>query len=262
MILEQIWTDNPARNFNYLVACKNTGEALAIDPVDFAKCLACAVRHGWQITQVANTHEHGDHIAGNAEIVAATGARLLAPENAKIENVDRRLKDDDVVHVGDSGQLKVIETPGHTMSHISLLVDTSTQAALFCGDALFNAGVGNCRSGDAEVLFHTIDNRIRPLPDDTLVYPGHDYLVNNLGFSVDREPDNRRASALLKKLSAGYDPSRPLMTTIGMEREINPFLRLDSKPLIARLRTSFPDLPERPDRQEVFLKLRELRDQW
>ena len=76
MIVEQVWTGNSYRNFNYVVACPETGDALAIDPLDFQKCLAVAQDRGWQITQVLNTHEHGDHIGGNKGIVAATGAKV------------------------------------------------------------------------------------------------------------------------------------------------------------------------------------------
>ena len=74
MIVEQIWADNAYRNFNYIVACPKTGEALAIDPLDHQKCLATAKNNGWSITQILNTHEHGDHIGGNGPMVEATGA--------------------------------------------------------------------------------------------------------------------------------------------------------------------------------------------
>src|SRR3546814_5466999 len=80
MIVEQIWTANAYRNFNYLIACPESGEALAIDPLDHKKCLARAKERGWEITQILNTHEHGDHIGGNKAMVAATGARVLRSE--------------------------------------------------------------------------------------------------------------------------------------------------------------------------------------
>ncbi len=71
MIVEQIWTGNAYRNFNYLIACPETGEAMAVDPLDHQKCLAVAKTRGWQITQVLNTHEHFDHIGGNDDVIAA-----------------------------------------------------------------------------------------------------------------------------------------------------------------------------------------------
>src|SRR4051794_21551172 len=77
MIVEQIWTANNYRNFNYLIVDPDTGEALAVDPLDHQKCLAAAKDHGWTITQILNTHEHGDHTGGNGAVIAATGAKLL-----------------------------------------------------------------------------------------------------------------------------------------------------------------------------------------
>ena len=79
MLVEQIWTGNAYRNFNYLVACAETGDALAIDPLDFRKCLAAAADRGWTITKVLNTHEHGDHTGGNKGIVSARSLRITTP---------------------------------------------------------------------------------------------------------------------------------------------------------------------------------------
>ena len=75
MIVEQIWTANAWRNFNYLVACEETGEALAVDPLDHQKCLGLARERGWTVRQVLNTHEHGDHTGGNAAMVARRALR-------------------------------------------------------------------------------------------------------------------------------------------------------------------------------------------
>src|SRR5436190_24296776 len=82
MLVEQIWTANSGRNFNYLIACPETGEALAVDPLDHEKCLAVAKEAGWSITQILNTHEHRDHTGGNADLVKNTGASVLAHRNA------------------------------------------------------------------------------------------------------------------------------------------------------------------------------------
>ena len=82
MIVKQIWTGNNYRNYNYLIACAETGEALAIDPLDHEKCLSAAKVRGWQITQLLNTHEHHDHTGGNDAIVAAPGAKVIAHHKA------------------------------------------------------------------------------------------------------------------------------------------------------------------------------------
>ncbi len=263
MIVEQIWTGNAYRNFNYLVACPETGEALAIDPLDYPKCLAVAGDRGYAITQILNTHEHGDHTGGNKGMVKATGAQVIAHANAKrrIPGMDRGVGAGDVIRVGKTVELECLDTPGHTMSHICVLSHTD-QPALFSGDTLFNAGAGNCHNGGhPEELYETFANQLEKLPDDTRIFPGHDYLLNNLGFTLDREPDNEMARRMSEEY-ADQDPADALVTTLGMEREINTFFRLGSPGVIARLREDFPDLAAQPSPREVFLKLRELRNRW
>ena len=263
MIVEQIWTGNAYRNFNYLIACPETGEAMAVDPLDHEKCLGRARDLGWDITQVLNTHEHPDHTGGNGPVIAATGARLLAHANARnsIPGIDLGLQAGDVIKVGKTVELEALDTPGHTMCHICLLSHTDTPA-LFCGDTLFNAGAGNCHhGGHPRQLYSTFAEQLEALPETTLIYPGHDYLENNLAFTLDREPDNTEASKLLEQVK-GQDPNSALVSNMALEREINTFMRLDSPGVIATLRVAFPDLPEQPDPEEVFLKLRELRNSW
>lgn len=263
MIVEQIWTGNAYRNFNYLIACEESGEALAIDPLDYQKCLAVAAEKGWTITQILNTHEHADHTGGNQAMIAATGAKLLAHSNAKhsIEGIDRGLEAGAVVNVGRSVELLALDTPGHTMSHICLLSKTD-EPALFCGDTLFNAGAGNCHhGGHPRELYHTFATQLANLDDGTRIYPGHDYIGNNLEFTLNREPDNAAAKALLADVRE-QNPDDALVSTLALEKEINTFFRLHSPSVIAGLREAFPDLTDNPDPETVFLKLRELRNSW
>ena len=263
VIVKQIWTANVFRNFNYLIACAETGEALAIDPLDHDKCLRAARDEGWTITQILNTHEHRDHTGGNDAMVTKTGAKILAHANAKdkIAGMSRALSAGDVVKVGRTVELEVLDTPGHTMCHVCLRAHAG-QPALFCGDTLFNAGAGNCHNGGhPQALYETFSAQLARLPDDTLIYPGHDYIENNLRFTLDREPDNAQAKALLQRLE-GQDPSHAYVSTLAVEREVNTFFRLSSPSVIAALREAFADLPDAPDPRTVFLKLRELRNRW
>ncbi len=263
MIVEQVWTGNAYRNFNYLIACPDTGDALAVDPLDFRKCLQVAADRGWTITQILNTHEHGDHTGGNKGVVAATGASVIAHTNAKgrIPNMNRGVGAGDVIRVGKTVDLECLDTPGHTMSHICLLSRTD-QPALFSGDTMFNAGAGNCHNGGhPDELYDTFAKQLEKLDDTTLIYPGHDYLINNLQFTLDREPDNDNARQMLAD-HAQQDPENALVTTLAQERGINTFFRLDSPTVIARLQLLYPEIGDSPTKRAVFLKLRELRNNW
>ncbi len=263
MLVERIWTANAYRNFNYLVACPETGEALAIDPLDHEKTLATAKAKGWQITQVLNTHEHHDHTGGNAQVMAATGAKLIAHHKAggKIAGMNRGVQAGDVIKVGKTVELECLDTPGHTMCHICLRSHTE-QPALFSGDTLFNAGAGNVHNGgDVNALYATFVEQLARLPDNTLVYPGHDYIENNLKFTLDREPSNAAAQVLLPSVS-GHNPASSIVTTLAQEKEFNSFMRLSNPALIAQLRERFPELPQQSDAKTVFTKLRELRNSW
>lgn len=263
MLIEQIWTDNAWRNFNYLVACPETGEALAIDPLNHLQCFDVAHKRGWTITKILNTHEHHDHIEGNQPLVLATGAILLAHAGARntISGIDTPLYGGEVITVGNRVELQVLDTPGHTMSHLCLLSKTDVPV-LFSGDTLFNAGAGNCHGGGhPEALYTTFTEIFSKLTDDTRVYPGHDYIVNNLQFTLDREPSNTDAANLLN-LVIKQDTNNPLVTTIATEKQINCFMRLDNTEIISNLKSTVVDFPAEPSTKDVFLALRELRNHW
>jgi hydroxyacylglutathione hydrolase len=263
MHVERIWPDTELRNYHYLVVCEETGEALAVDPWDAEAVVATARAHGWSITQIFNSNHHDDHCAGNERVCAATGARVLAHVAAApiIGNVDTGLEGGDKIRVGRSIELECLDTPGHTMSHICLFAHAD-QPALFSGDTLFNAGVGNCSGGgDPAMLYETFASRIFQLPDSTQIYPGHEYLLNNLAFTLAREPGNTVALEM-KNRFANTAPLAIPLTTLAEEQHCNSFFRLGNAEIIAGLRRQFPELPEQPGPREVFMRLRELRNKW
>lgn len=263
MLIERIWAANAYRNFHYLIACPETGEALAVDPLEWKLCLAAARDKGWEITQILNTHEHRDHTGGNAGLVGATHAKVLAHAGAasRIGGVDRGLGKGDVIRVGRTVELECLDTPGHTMAHICLL-GQAEHPALFCGDTLFNAGAGNCHGGGhPEALYETFATQLAQLPGDTRVYPGHEYLTRNLEFTLDREPGNADAERLLAT-SRKTEPAAAVVTTLAQEKLVNTFFRLQNPVVIARLREIFPEIGAQPDAGTVFVKLRELRNRW
>ena len=263
MIVERLWPNSHLRNYHYLVVCEETGEALAIDPLDSTLILDSAREHGWEITQILNTHHHLDHTAGNEALRAATGAQICAHAAAAplIGGIDVGLEDGDVIRVGHSVELQCLDTPGHTLSHVCLFAHAD-EPALFSGDTLFNAGAGNCHNGgDPGLMYQTFADQFDKLPESTRIYPGHDYIENNLKFTLNREPGNAAAKALLPRVT-GHDPATSVVTTLAEERGFNTFFRLQNAEVVAELRKSFADLPAQPDAKTVFTKLRELRNAW
>lgn len=261
MIIERIWPDNAWRNYHYLIACGETGEAMAIDPLDWRAVHETAQRRGWTITHILNTHEHADHIGGNDALRMVTRARVLAHPGAapRLRDLDQAVTQGDIIRIGRSVELECLDTPGHTRAHVCLLAH-GDRPALISGDTLFNAGAGNCHNGgDPDLLYDTFERRFAHLPDSVAVHPGHDYLARNLAFTLDVEPDNAAAAALLAQVAGGAETP---VTTLGEERRINAFFRLQRPTIVDRLRQRFPDLPAAPTPRQVFLKLRELRNAW
>jgi len=265
MLIRQIPIRNALSNYMYLLACEETLEAIAIDPLDHALCLQVAKEMGWSIKTVANTHHHHDHIGGNGPVIAATGAQLVSHIDAmqSIPNVDRGLQAGDTLKCGEFS-LEVMDTPGHTMSHICLYFSgaESEKPALFCGDTLFNAGVGRCDLGGApEIMYETFVEQFYPLAGEVRIFPGHNYIENNLQFTLDREPDNQSAQSLCAEFKAGIS-AESYVSTIGVEREINVFFRLNQAQVRLGIAASLGTDVEKLDDQSTFVGLRRMRDKW
>ena len=241
MVIHQIFTNSPLRNFSYLL--EGEKEVYCIDPHYPKQILDGLKRIGKNLTAIINTHEHLDHHCGNREVVTATGCAVFAHHKAKgkIQGVDRFLKDAEIIHLAGEDQLIVLDTPGHTMAHVSLLARSfDGVSGVFTGDTLFNAGVGNCyNGGDVGTLYQSIADHFQSMDEGILLYPGHDYMENNLLFTLDCEPENKDAKDLLLRYKKNKDVF--LVNEMGMEKKINVFLRADKK---------------------SFINFRHLRDKW
>lgn len=251
---------NEYAHLSYLAYCTRTGEAAAIDPYHVELTLETARTNGLRITTIVNTHEHWDHAGRNEAVSRETGAQVLAPRAAMgvIETIDTKLGEGDSIEVGETCSFRVLSTPGHTMTHIALLGGQEDGTPfLLCGDTLFGAGVGNCGfGGHAPTLFETVERLRAELDPRTVLYPGHDYLARNLAFTLEHEPDNQLAAALV-----GPAATSLRFTNMAEEAEVNLFLRSDSLTLRSALLRKGAIGPE-ADRREIFLALRSLRDAW
>ncbi|HUE78748.1 MAG TPA: hydroxyacylglutathione hydrolase [Sphingomicrobium sp.] len=251
---------NKYDHISYLLACDVTGEALALDPFDVELTLRVAADHKLSITQILSTHEHWDHAGRNEQVRGATGARVLACKWAAgmIEHLDGYLVEGDVVQVGNSLSLEVIETPGHTMTHICLLGTDGDEPFLLSGDTLFGAGVGNCNfGGHAPTLYHTVSKLLARLAPDTRIYPGHDYLRRNLEFALTLEPENPAIHELRAAIDSDVDKLR--FTNVAEELAVNPFMRLESSAI--RKSLSGQETSELVG-EAAFLEIRTRRDAW
>jgi glyoxylase-like metal-dependent hydrolase (beta-lactamase superfamily II) len=161
-------------NFSYLAGCEKTRKAAVIDPgADVERILAEAEREGLAITHIVNTHGHGDHTAGSAGLKALTGARIVihALDAAAVPQADILVSDDQDLQVGGI-TFRVLHTPGHTPGGICLYAE----GQLFTGDTLFvgDSGRTDLAGGHRPTLGASI-RRLMTLPDETVVWPGHDY---------------------------------------------------------------------------------------
>lgn len=258
MKIHQIYTASELRNFTYLIELAD-GSAITIDPWDEKLINNLLIEKQLSLKAIINTHEHWDHIQGNQALVAQHNCEVWAHTNGqgKIPGLSRILSAGEKIALDSGVELQVLDTPGHTFAHLCFLVLKNSQVkAVFTGDTLFNAGVGHCHSGDAEVLYQTISKQFHGLQDNVVVYPGHEYLENNLRFTLSVEPDNQQAQAWLPRAMAADPTVTPLVTCIGDEREFNSFFRLGN----AQIREGLNSMDATD--KEVFVKLRSLRDNW
>ena len=221
-------------NFGYLIHDPVSKATAAIDAPEAGPIVAALDREGWTLTDILVTHHHADHVGGIAEFKRRYTCRVVAPHDKKaaIADVDLRVREGDRVMVGGL-TARVIETPGHTLDHISYIFDDD--AAAFTADALFSVGCGRVFEGSYPMMWESL-LKLRALPDATRVYCGHEYTASNVKFALGIEPDNAALKARadeVTKLRAEGKPTIP--TTIGAEKKANTFLRADVPSVAAAL---------------------------
>lgn len=222
-------------NYGFLIRDDATGLAACIDTPDAAAILRELDQLGWRLSLILNTHWHPDHAGGDAEVKAATGARIVGPaEVERLSPLDRRVVDGDIVELGET-RLEVMDTGGHTLGHITYF-DAADQIA-FVGDTLFALGCGRLFEGTPEQMWTSL-SRLAALPAETAVYCAHEYTASNARFalSIDDSPALQVRAAEVFAARERGDPTVP--TTIARERATNPFLRAGDAKTFAAVRAA------------------------
>jgi hydroxyacylglutathione hydrolase len=214
----------PLRAFkdNYIWTLRNDRYAAVVDPGDARPVLDYLQRERLELCAVLATHHHPDHVGGVADLLAHRAVPVYGPRGEPIPTLTHPVAEGDRVQIVQLGLLfNVLDIPGHTRAHIAYYGANS----LFCGDTLFACGCGRLFEGTAPQMAASLA-KLAALPDETLVYSGHEYTLANIDFARTVEPDNEALAARAASDAEKRKRNHPtLPSTIGREKKTNPFLR-------------------------------------
>jgi len=228
------------------------GRCLVVDPTDGLSVLGILHKQNLTLDMILITHHHGDHTAGVAELKKKTGCKVVGGDRRRIRGIDQVVEDGQILPLGDA-EIRVIATPGHSATSVCYYAPPSPDGAagiLWTGDTMFVGGCGRLFETDARVMWKSL-LRLASLPDDTLVYCGHDYTVENYEFALTVEPHNQ---AVRRRLNDVKRTGRTVPSTMSQERTTNVFLRAGAPEVKAAL-----NMPQAKD-FEVFAELRRRKD--
>ena len=237
-------------NFGYLIHDDATKATASIDAPEAGPIVAALERESWKLTDILITHHHGDHVGGVSELKKKYGCRVVAPhdKSTKIADADLRVGNGDVVKVGNL-LARVLETPGHTLDHISYVFDG--EKALFAADTLFSIGCGRVFEGTYPMMWDSL-LKLRALPDDFKLYCGHEYTASNVKFALSVDSDNAALKARAAEVTRLRGENKPTIPSLlGEEKKTNIFLRADDPSVAIKLHMKGASAAE------VFGELRE-----
>jgi hydroxyacylglutathione hydrolase len=231
-------TPIPCLSDNYIWLLRSPDGRLAIcDPGEAAPVLAAIEAAGAPLEAILLTHHHGDHVAGVAEIVAATGAKVIgaAADAHRLPPLDMAVRPGDEFEVCGL-PIRVLASDGHTRGHIAFYLTEC--GILLCGDTLFSLGCGRLLEGTAEEMFASLQ-AIAALPPETLICCGHEYSESNARFALTVEPGNPTLAARAARIAEQRAKGEPTVpTTLEEELAANPFLRAKDVATLARIRAA------------------------
>ena len=239
----------PALADNYIWLLHDGCDAVIVDPGDANAVIWRLKAEGLNLKAILVTHFHSDHQAGLPALLDAYPAPVFGPAGESITGCTRPLSGGELIELlGKS--CRVIAVPGHTLGHLAYYCG----GALFTGDTLFTGGCGRLFEGTPAQMLDSLA-KLAALPDDTLVYCGHEYTEHNLRFSMAVEPGNEQTAQRSAEAAFMRLRGRPTVpSTLAQEKQTNPFMRCHEPAVIAAARQRNPDAN---DAVSVFATIRE-----
>ncbi len=250
-------TPLPAFQDNYIWMLHTDRHAIAIDPGDAAPVHAFLKRHRLTLSAILITHHHHDHTGGNLELQQAYRCAIYGPDNSRIPGITYIVRAPDTLEFAELNlHLTVIDTPGHTLDHISYY----GAKHLFCGDTVFGCGCGKLFEGTPAIMAHSLD-KIIALPESTWLCCAHEYTLNNIAFALTIDGDNRALLARAAADRAKRSRQQPtLPSTLALEKRTNPFLRFHDADMLEFAHAYLRRAPRNPG--ETFGAIRAAKDAW
>ena len=227
-------------NYAWLLREQPAGAVAIVDPAEAGPIEVAIDAAGGRLDLILLTHHHADHIVAADAIRARYGAKVVGAraDAHRLPKLDQAVGEGDAVRLG-GATARVIETPGHTLGHVSYIFDDG--AVLLCGDTLFSLGCGRLLEGTAADLFASL-RKLVALPGETRVCCGHEYTLANARFARHADPGNAALAAYAERVAAWREAGRPSVPSLlSDELACNPFLRAPDE-------ANFADLRRRKDR--------------
>lgn len=219
-----------AFNDNYIWTLRGATHAIVVDPGDANPVFQYLAAEKLELAGIMITHHHNDHIGGVKELIKDRNIPVYGPHDPRVPDASQRLKEGEFITLPHFGiELKILEVPGHTSSHIAYY----GADMLFCGDTLFAAGCGRLFEGTPAQMHDSLSKFMR-LPDHTKVYCTHEYTLANIRFARAAEPRNQALADWEARARAMREVDVPTVpSTIGLERATNPFVRCNEAGVVA-----------------------------